>query len=238
MFSIKSLFISILYLLSSTAFAGQVRIAVVDTGLNLKDNRFTNILCKDGSKDLTGEGFRDYVGHGTHVAGLIRRQLIGLESKYCLVIIKYYKVNSIDDNKELFQQAIQYAASINLDFVNVSAEGPGYSLREYTAIKITPETKWVIAAGNGGKDLDVSCDVYPVCYNLPNIIGVGNLERDLTHSDTSNYGTKVTAWEMGIKVTSDFIPHDLCKYHCDKRMSGTSMSTAIHTGKLVKELIY
>jgi hypothetical protein len=52
--------------------AEPVRVAVIDTGLNLKDSRFTH-LCKDGHYDLSDTSIEDTEGHGTHIASLIQK---------------------------------------------------------------------------------------------------------------------------------------------------------------------
>jgi subtilisin family serine protease len=233
---LKSILCCILFILSTVVQADLVRIAVIDTGLDTRDIRFSNILCKDGHKDFSGYGLKDYYGHGTHVAGLIRRQLKGKEKKYCLIILKYFH-NKSNHSDYAFYKAIEYAAELKVQFVNISSSGFDEENREYFAFLKAKETKWIVSAGNDSQDLDISCNVYPACYNLPNVISVGNMEKNLAHSETSNYGSRVKAWEVGTSVLSDYIPNDECDFNCERLMSGTSMSAAIHTGKLVRKYI-
>ena len=54
-----------------TASTLPLRVAVIDTGLDLSDKRFSSRLCKEGHEDFTHTTIEDKSGHGTHVVGLI-----------------------------------------------------------------------------------------------------------------------------------------------------------------------
>lgn len=194
-----------------------IKVAIVDTGLDLTDPRFTPYLCKEGHRDFTGEGIKDINGHGTHIAGIAKSN----EKCYCLVILKYYTdrdsaelnlMHSID----AFEEAVKY------DIVNFSSSGSEPNDYEYQLIKSHPNTLFVVAAGNNKRNLDLY-PTYPGCYNLKNIILVGN-----KGSSSSNYGNAVKAWEYGDDVLST-LPHNR-----QGRLSGTSMAAAIHTHKLIE----
>ena len=92
---------------------------------------------------------------------------------------------------------------------------------------------FIVAAGNNSEDLD-KCKIndcyYPASFSLNNIHVVGNLNENGKRNETSNYGSHVHYWEMGTKVIST-IPDN--KYY---KMTGTSMATAIHTGKFIYEM--
>jgi len=215
---------TLLYLSLLNINAHMIRVGVVDTGLDIHDERFTSVLCPSGHKDFTGEGIEDTIGHGTHVTGLIK-QYAGDSKEYCLVIIKSFS-KMAPAYVQLDQEvaAFRYAATLRLDYINYSAGGPGYNEAEFYAIADHPYTTFIVAAGNDGKDLgEAGNRYYPASYNLPNIVAVGS-EGSLT----SNYGGPVSAFEHGDNVLST-LPKDQYGY-----MSGTSMAAAIHTGKLVK----
>lgn len=207
-----------------------VRVGVIDTGLDLKDPRFSKVLCSSGHKDLTGEGITDRHGHGTHIAGLIMKY--AGNSGYCLVIIKYYSSKAAGPlNGKRFIEAIE--ASSNLNFVNISGGGSEFNEGEYLAIKNAPNTRFIVAAGNGGKSLDLpQYYYYPASYRLSNITVVGALSFNGTDRyEVSNFGSIVKAWEVGENVVSLRAGGGLLIN------SGTSMATAIHTGKLVSEAL-
>ncbi len=77
-----------------SAYAKTIRVAVIDTGLDLSDPRFSALLCKDikGVNLVPKEGIRDLIGHGTHVAGIIKKY--AKDANYCMMIIKYYSIDN------------------------------------------------------------------------------------------------------------------------------------------------
>ncbi len=223
----------ILLLLSFPAFAQNhktIKVAVVDTGLDLSDPRVSSHLCKSGHKDFTGEGIRDTIGHGTFVTGLIVQY--AKNSNYCLLIYKIYAKNgdgmeALERESVAFKEAIKNGASI----INFSGGGPVENLKEYLTIKDNPDTIFVVAAGNNGKDLDLMENAfYPASYFRQNEIVVGGVNRDNNRVYSSNYGSQVKVTELGEDVLS------ITPDGRTARESGTSFSTAIHTGKLIREM--
>lgn len=105
-------------LISASPVAPIVRVAVIDTGLNLNDPRFTKVLCADGHADYTGEGIDDIEGHGTAVAGLIM-QYAG-KRRYCLTILKFYTpLASGKENMDREVMAIRRAKELGAKVVNI-----------------------------------------------------------------------------------------------------------------------
>lgn len=212
------LLISLLLALSATSVlqaSEPLRIAVVDTGLNLKDPRFSSHLCSTGHKDFSGFGLNDNYGHGTHVTGLI--QLYARNVNYCMIIVKY--TDGALDAKHM-RDALDYVAKLNVTLVNISAAGPDGDRKEMLAMQRAPNTLFIGSAGNNSSN-KVN---YPCGYKLKNTVCVGS-----TNGDFSNYGSWVKVKENGDHVLST-LPNG--KYGV---MSGTSMSTAIFTGKLVNK---
>lgn len=237
---------SLMILLSSLQVHGAelIRIAVVDTGLDLYDTRFSYLLCRDATHmDFTGEGIEDKIDHGTAVTGLIK-QYAG-NTGYCLIILKYFSFNATPtQSTDRLLDAVKAASANGADFVNISSYGPVFSMDEYIEIKRHPEITYVVAAGNEGQDLDEpGIEQYPVGYRLPNVIGVGSLNTDgVTRAKSSNRKLGLR-WEIGEHVRSTLTDY-LCKdlpyftpYTCEGASSGTSFATPIVLGKLVKERI-
>lgn len=209
----------------SALAAPLIKVAVVDTGLDLKDPRFTPHLCKSGHKDFTGDGIEDFIGHGTHVTGLIVQY--AKDAHYCLMIMKYY--NEINDGSPS-ARALKYAVDMGADVINFSASGEVAEAFEYHLIGTHPKVVFIVAAGNESYNLDnPNTRRYPACYDLPNIITVGNGTSAIDRSESSNYGSFVNAWEEGREVLST-LPHGEWGIK-----SGSSMSCAVRTGKWVYE---
>lgn len=221
-------------LISSTSHSQVHKIAVVDTGLDVEDVRFKRLIC--GYRDYTGEGIEDKSGHGTHVAGLIKKYANNSKN-YCLLILKYYspKNNGLINARNLissFREAVDQKATI----VNFSGGGPEFVQEEYDIIKNNPQVKFVVAAGNESMNLDnPNNQFYPASYNLPNIISVGNLEDEHTISKSSNYGFLVKVWEIGTNLLST-VPCKSLFNVCEAEMTGTSMAAGVVTGKMIRKL--
>lgn len=214
----------LLLLLSCNALAADLKVVVLDTGLNLTDPRFAPYLCKDGHKDFTGEGIEDYNGHGTHVVGNIIQNAGSVG--YCLIILKYYGLNPNYNN---YNEAFAEIVKISPKFVNYSGGGTEPNPMEKMIIEALNEIIFVVAAGNENQDISIN-KYYPASYGFSNIVVVGGLDNNGYKSTTSNYGSLVKAWEIGDNVLSTCL-----NGNCKK--SGTSMSTATHCGKLIKSYV-
>lgn len=214
----------IISLLMSACGRADINVIVIDTGLDLSDIRFANVLCKKGHIDFTNTGIKDVSGHGTHVAGLIMQE--AGQWGYCLTIYKY------SNGGEANPLAAMYVASReNAKYVNFSSGGEEFNFAEYFLLLASNNT-FVVAAGNKGLDLDIKGNVsFPSSYGMKNVIPVGNLNLDRTRNSSSNYGSVVKAWEIGTEVVST-LPNNTYG-----SMTGSSMSTARHTGRLIKHWI-
>lgn len=216
-------------LISLDAYAGfrQIKVAIVDTGLDLSDKRFARHLCKAGGSDLTGEGINDTIGHGTHVAGIV--VLNTKNPNYCLMIYKYWSESasgnvSMRRSVNAFKLAIKQGA----DIINYSSNGEAYDKEEYEVIKNNPKVKFIVAAGNDHLDLDSEVS-YPASYWLDNEVVVGALGTNGKIYPSSNYGNQVV-YEEGESIMS-YIPNGM------GTMSGTSMATALRTAKILNSYV-
>lgn len=227
-----------LFLLLSlnTCFASEMlRVAVIDTGLDLKDSRFSYLLCDEGNTSksfVTDASIKDDHGHGTHIAGLIKS--FAGDSQFCFIIIKYYsEANPGLLNLKNEITSIRWAIEQKVDIINISAGGPEISKTEENLIKRNPKITFIVAAGNDKEKLDcVKKAYYPACYNYLNLISVGCLD-----CESSNFGLKIKAWEFGNNIYSTYPKNLQCNLDTKEcgmaYMTGTSQATAIHTGKLI-----
>jgi subtilisin family serine protease len=216
-----------------------LRVAIVDTGLDITDSRFEGHICPAGHKDFTGTGLQDIHSHGTFIAGLIEQN--AGPGNYCFLIYKYYlesNPGSVNLDNEVL--ALQEAVDNGADIVNFSGGGPIFDEKEFLVIKNNPKVKFVVAAGNDGQNLDLVYNAfYPASYYLKNEVVVGNVDILGNRVPSSNYGSKVVNTQNGDNVKS-FLPPKLCQDlnpNCEGYMTGTSMSTAVKTGKLVRKIL-
>jgi len=190
-----------------------LKVAVIDTGLNI-DYMEQTPLCDSGHKDFTGEGLNDIHGHGSNVTGLIVNT--ASISGYCIIVIKAYGFKN--GKSDFITQALNYVATLGVNVINISGGGKGHQPSEYLAIKklLNQKVTIIVAAGNMDMDLNHNCNYYPACYDK-RIYVIGST------SGESNHGTMV-----------DTVINGTNKEAFGVRMSGTSQSTAIFTGQMLK----
>jgi len=219
--------ISATVLTPNKSISKPITIAVIDTGIDKNEPN----LCKFGHKSfIGGSALLDTEGHGTHVAGLINRNIGEDHGDFCLVSIKWYdKKTSDEEHMTAMRRAIQYAININVDYINISASGTEPQEGERKAIlnALNKGIIVVVSAGNSNYDIGKDCNYYPACYDN-RIITVGNIDKKGVRQPDSNYGSYVKRWEMGTDIWSDFPGGRQAP------LTGTSQSAAVATGKLVR----
>ena len=205
----------------------KIVIAVIDTGFDSKYEKDVK-LCKTGHKSfVTGdESIKDDHGHGTHIAGLIAQNI---KVDYCVIIIKYYSPKAVaQDNLVNTIKSFKHAIDQNVDMINYSGGGINPDKREKLVIEKALDKDIIIVAAAGNEGLDFKDQTYyPAMYDK-RIIVVGNLytndEDTVERHPTSNYGDEVDIQVFGTDIKSVN----------GKKMTGTSQSTAIVTGRLAK----
>lgn len=221
-------------LISSYSYARQIKVIVVDTGFGYTyQSQQETHLCATGHKNFSKmanvvsiKGARvpeDDSGHGTNVAGLIEKYAD--DSNYCMVIVKAFSENSSNsENAENSIAALEYAVSLKPDIINYSAGGSNPNSTEHSVIKEFLDNGgiFVAAAGNDGVELNENNTYYPAMYD-PRIVVVGNKYADGTRHVLSNYGKLIKGWEIGVNAKALGVTR-----------TGSSQSTAICTGKLIK----
>ncbi len=210
--------------------AGEIiKVAVIDTGLDRNDPRFSSILCDKGHHNFVSnsDDTKDNDGHGTYIAALIQKYAVN--TSYCLIIYKFFDAKSTAEviaKAEIL--ALQAAIKEGAVFVNMSFGGRSFEEEEYLAFKNAPASiTFVAAAGNEGKELKAPYEYYPASYELPNIIVVGALNGPTKRLAASNYGDRVQAWEQGIGPLAAMVDGTM------GAMQGTSIAAAIYTGRLI-----
>jgi subtilisin family serine protease len=203
--------------------AGPIRVAVIDTGLAASAKVK---ICKTGHKDLVDPtGNMPVEPHGTNVSGLIE-QYAG-DANYCQIIIRWY-MSGMDAGMLKTNLALGVKAAIDAkaDIINISGGGKEpYELEhKYIKLALDKGIKVIVAAGNDGNNLDYNCNYFPACYDK-RIVVIGNVNQNGVRHYLSNYGKIVNHYVVGV----DRCAQGIC-------MTGTSQSTAIVTGRIVREM--
>ncbi|WP_406697662.1 S8 family serine peptidase [Singulisphaera sp. Ch08] len=221
-------------------------VAVLDTGIDLKNVELTNRLWVNPG-DLSGsDGFRNAVygwnfvnnnnnvqdtnGHGTHVAGILAA---GGNNTYGVTGVDWYsKIMAVkvldnrgDGTTDAAVNGIYFAVNHGARVINASWGGGDYSqaLRDAIAYAGAHGVVFVTAAGNNGTNNDIS-NSYPGAYNLNNEITVGAVDSLGRLASFSDYGARtVDLVAPGVNILS-IIPGSFASY------SGTSMATPYVTG--------
>ena len=199
-------------MIPSISFAKTLRVVVLDSGFDFKKSNKVS-LCEDGHKTFTNRPRpHDNDGHGTNVAGLIDKY--AKDSKFCMIIVDGLATGSD------YYEALKYANSLNPDIINISGGGYGKVKGEaQTVNKILKKgIVMVVAAGNNGVDLNKKCSYFPACLDK-RIVVVGN------SSYYSNKGRVVDIKTSGNKKRALGIT-----------LTGTSQSTAITTGRIIRAM--
>lgn len=211
-----------------------IKVAVIDTGLNLNDRWPDNQLkiCPGLSKDFTNTSLNDTHGHGTHIAGLISKY--AENANYCLVIYKYYLNESSGlENLDRTIMALIAALKDKVDVINYSGGGILKNKIECDAIKLALDAGIKVNAAAGNESTNLSYFGYYPALCDPRINVVESVDRYGERAITSNYSISAeikTFKEVGVKVYST-LPNGKYGY-----MSGTSQATAVFTGKLIKQM--
>lgn len=195
------------------------------------DNDTTNCLVDDpigwNFVDDNNNPFDNH-SHGTHVAGIIVQEL-RRNNPGCDFKIIPYKTHDAQGISNLFDVACATYQAIEdkVDVINDSWGFYGQPSEVLSlAIQEAANSNIVIvaSAGNDGIDLD-TLQSYPVCEDVPNLIGVGSYKIDSTgterYSDFSNYSTNFVDIVAPGEDIKSFLPGNLI----DSMKTGTSMAS-------------
>jgi thermitase len=177
-----------------------IKVAVIDTGINLNHPDLRENLTSDGFNVLEpSQPPEDDNGHGSHVAGTIGAVgnnglgVVGLAWKIKILPIKIFP-SSGQRRDTAFDEdvikAIDYAIGHGAKVINISWAGPNWAfgVKEAITRAETAGTVLVAAASNDyGNDNDNN-PRYPASYGNANIISVLSTDQDDRLSDFSNVG--------------------------------------------------
>lgn len=193
----------------------KIEIAILDTGISKNQTKY---LCPNGLKSYLGDDGFDTLRHGELISGILIENLD--MSKYCLVS---YKVLSDKGKYFPYMRALFDVIERKPAYLNLSLEGDNLIPLEKDMLKelVTNGTKIYVASGNGGKNLNKECDVYPACY-FPemgmNFFVVG--AHDVRSSNHGKFVRYSTGWEKGKAGTSFAVPNFIVEELTGKKKSG------------------
>lgn len=217
---------------SASVGSQDITVAVVDSGVDtshpdLASNVWTNTGETGGREanqaDDDGNGFiddwrgwdwvdddndpADPLGHGTHTAGTVGAVgnngvgVSGVSWHVSLMPLRVIDGGGIGYATDV-AEAFTYAARLGAEVVNASLSGPGLSQPMYDAMAAAPQTLFVVAAGNEGKDNDASPS-YPCNFELPNVVCVTATGQFNELTPFSNWGARsVDLAAPGMRIVS------------------------------------
>ncbi|WP_066062140.1 S8 family peptidase [Neobacillus soli] len=212
-----------------------ITIAILDTGcekshIDLKDRIIGG---RNFTKDDRGDQntYRDYNGHGTHVAGTMAASanetgVVGVAPEANLLIIKVLDKHG-SGQYEWIINGIYYAIEQKVDMISMSLGGSENVPELHEAIKkaVANGILVVCAAGNEGDGRDSTEELsYPGAYNEVICVGAIGLNRNISEFSNSNKEVDVVA--PGEGILSTYLNGKYAK------LSGTSMATPHVTGAL------
>lgn len=190
-------------------------VAVLDTGVDYTHPEITPRFGIEKGYNAIGSGEPlDRHGHGTHVAGTVAAETVGMAPGAQL-----YAVKVLDDygrgSDGSVVRGIDWSASRKVDVVNMSLGGPGRSEAFQMVINAAHEqgVTLVAAAGNDGREMPS----YPAAYD--HVISVAAVDRRKRRAYFSNTHRTLDLSGPGVDVRS------LTPGGGYRDLSGTSMAS-------------
>ncbi|NBG88875.1 S8 family serine peptidase [Isachenkonia alkalipeptolytica] len=181
-------------------------VAVIDSGVDRWHPDLKNRVLFNGYNFYSDNNdFRDHIGHGTAVAGIIAAEtdnymgIAGVSGAYDINILPL-RTSSETGQSRLsdFVKAMNYAIEQEVDVINISMGSKGYSSIENGAIQRAIDSGIVVvaSAGNSGDGQFF----YPASYS--NVISVGSINENRLRSRFSNYNSGITVMAPGESIYS------------------------------------
>ncbi|NUR84044.1 MAG: S8 family serine peptidase [Nonomuraea sp.] len=201
-----------------------VKVAVIDSGLDTTHPQlrwFTNFV------DLTGTGYRDCVGHGTAVTGIIAaRPYPGVAfhgvAPQAEVIEVRQSVGEEGDVANL-AKAIDKAVELRADVINVSIKGPDTPQLKASVQNALAHDAVIVAAAGNISNKDEDTPAYPGSYD--GVLAVGSATPEGRRADSSNTATPVGVLGPGVNIIA---PWPRSAYKLD--LEGSSFGAAFVSG--------
>lgn len=197
---------------------------IIDSGINLRHKEFEGRAIW-GTNVQSDEEDKDYVGHGTHCAGIVGGKTFGVAKKVNLVAVQAldrFGYGTVFDFIEAVQWSAKDAASrkrkpgfkgavANISWGTLKSEALNMVVDSASDSLII-----TVSAGNEDKD---ACGKSPA--SAKGAITVGAIDNKDVKAKFSNYGKCVDIFAPGVDIPSAWIGSD----SATRIDSGTSMAT-------------
>ena len=219
---------------SVTAGSPQVKIAIIDTGVDMSHPDLQANIDQAGARNFVeaNQPPDDDFGHGTHVAGIAAavgdngQGAAGVAHRAKILPIRVLGVDGTGDTWDTIA-AIEYATERGAAVINLSLGSADASEAEAEAILRATEAGTVIVAAAGNEAGDGNYLEYPASY--PGVISVAAVDPDLRRAPFSNYNSWVTIAAPGVDIFST-IPVRMSPLQPYGYLSGTSMAAPFVAG--------
>ena len=226
---------------SATHGRNTIKIAIVDTGIESTHPDLVSKIVETWVASGISEGPGDFVGHGTHVAGIAAATTnngIGISGVGINTMVGSLKACQCWPS-ELFcltgicedwdtAEAISYAATEGYHVINMSFGGP------YVADIVHDAVNYALAEGlvlvsSAGNDYSFNAPSYPAAFE--GVIAVAATDHYDNLASFSNFGNWVEVAAPGVNIFSTY-PGAGClgDPDCYNWLSGTSMASPIVAG--------
>lgn len=228
-----------------------VSVVVVDTGWNPRsasDGRTPWLKGVEGDDEDNEADLRQYAGHGTFIAGVVRCMAPRTE-----IFVEGFAVGGVGGGgileSDIVEQLEEALEKHDPQVINLSAgcrtkdDLPSIAFEElYEDLLKGRDCVLVAAAGNDGW----AAPFWPAAFDW--CVGVGSLDRDGRVSDFSNYGVSADVYALGRNLVNAFPDGTyVCHESPDKgdvrrfttgmaRWSGTSFAAPIVAGLIAREI--
>ncbi|MCJ7679346.1 MAG: S8 family peptidase [Candidatus Aminicenantes bacterium] len=207
----------------STGSGQGVKIAILDTGIDHNHSDLKANLTHRYNAVNTIGGVEDFLGHGTHIAGVIAAVnnyigVVGTAPRAEINMVKVLYDDGIGFLSDLIE-GIAWCIKNDMDIINLSLGcNEDHELLHY-AIKKAHQAGITIVAAAGNVPGKV---LYPARY--PETIAVSAVNQSDQFAPFSGSGTSIDVAAPGVDIASTFTGNSYAV------MSGTSISTAYVTG--------
>jgi subtilisin family serine protease len=198
----------------------EIRIAVIDTGVNRSHPDLRNNLVLEGCLNFITfrKTCEDDNGHGTHVSGIIAAEnnsfgVVGVAPQSKIYALKVLNRNGSGYLSDIIE-ALDWAVNKQMQVVNMSlgTSSDVQSFREAVQKANQAGLIQIAAAGNSGGAV-----IYPAAY--PEVIAVSAVDNTDSLASWSSRGSEIDLAAPGVNIYSTY------KNQSYKTLSGTSMAS-------------
>lgn len=224
--------------------AKNVKIAILDTGINYKHKEFENVIEGYYNFKDKNDNVMDLDGHGTHCAGIVGSRgadkMIGIAPECQLFIAKVMTHSADGIRSDVMVNALDWAIQKRVDIISLSNGGPDDDTKIYEKIREAVEKKITVVAAIGntaiGNNEEISNTVGDFPARYPQCISVGALTTNLKLTKYTHKFSELTITAPGDDIYSTWIDTASADNPPPKNeneyieRSGTSQATPIVAG--------